>query len=144
MSEYRIYTISKMKGASREQWFKWRLEFSERLDYLANEKYKVIHPPVYYNYNMQGITEKEVKEFELNKLRTCDIAVVYLDGINDSVGSHFELGYIDAINSMGNKHIFVVGIGDDSEVHPWISESLFKRVDTVNDAAELIAHKLFA
>lgn len=141
---YRIYTIGKMKGLDWKDLFNWRIKFSEYLEPLTNTSYKVIHPPVYYNYSMEDVPEREIKEFELNKLATCDIAVVNLDGINDSVGSHYELAYIDAINSMGNKHIFVVGVGSDEGVHPWILESLFTRVPTVKAAAELISSKLFA
>lgn len=141
---YRIYTIGKMKGLEWKELFDWRLKLGEYLEPLASVSYKIIHPPVYYNYSMKDVPEREIKEFELNKLASCDIAVVNLAGINDSVGSHYELAYIDAINSIGNKHIFVVGVGSGEGVHPWILESLFKRVSTVREAAELISGKLFA
>ena len=119
MSEFRIYTAGAMKSLSFDEYYTWR----KRLEWYLSKSdttFKFFHPPEYYNYEQRfHKSEREIKEFELNQLRQCDIMVVNLEHIEDSIGTHMELGYVNAVNSFGNKHIYVIGFGEN-KVHPWI------------------------
>ena len=84
-------------------------------------------------------TEREAMIWNLNQLRESDIVVVRLDDIGDSVGTHMELGFIEAINQMGDHHIYVIGVGRPNIEHPWLNEVLFRREKTMKDAAEYIS-----
>lgn len=139
----KIYTVGKMSGLPYEKQMGWRTELEYTLNKFTDEPVTVINPPLFYNYEAHNHrSEAEIKEWELSKLRECDIVVVNLDGIDSSVGSHFELAFADAINQFGGRHIFVIGIGDDSNVHPWIRESLFRTEATAEAASRFIAEYL--
>ena len=137
MSEIKIYTAGAMKGLTFEEQYVWRKRLEWYLSF-ADRKYAFFHPPEYYNYEQQfHKSEREVKEFELNNLRECDVMVVNLHKIEDSIGTHMELGYANAMNSFGGKHIYVIGFGDN-EVHPWIEDSLFRREKDIVAVSEYI------
>lgn len=131
----KIYTAGKMSGLSFEEQMQWRAELEYKLRKITDEPVTFIHPPSYYNYeNKFHNTESEIKEWELNKIRECDIVVVNLDGIADSIGTHIELGFINGVNMLGGKHIYVVGIGKAENLHPWIELSML-RVEPDIDSA---------
>ena len=76
--------------------------------------------------------------WDLSQIRESDIVVVNLNNIADSIGTHMELGFIEALNQTGSKHIYVIGIGQANCNHPWFNEVLHRREDTVDDAANYI------
>lgn len=143
MERYKIYTSSKMSGVPYDEQLRWRHELENRIKSLTDVPLRFVHPPLYYNY---GVTlhksEREIKEWELAQIKESNIVVVNLDGVNDSVGTHYELSYIDAINRSYPNHIFVIGIGDDSNIHPWIKESLFRCESNIESAARFITSYL--
>lgn len=143
MKSIKIYTAGKMSGLSYDEQMSWRENFERIIKIRITKNIELIHPPRFYNYeNRIHKNEREVKEWELNHLRDADIVVVNLDGINSSVGTHYELSFVDAINSFGNKHIYVIGIGNTDNLHPWINLSLFRVEHTIEDAVEYIATHL--
>lgn len=142
--EFKIYTAGKMSGTSLDKQMSWRYELEHKLkNYADGKQIKFIHPPLFYNYETDNHrTEREIKEWELNHLADCDIVVVNLEGIESSIGTHMELGFVDAINSNCAKHIYVVGIGDESALHPWLKLSLFRCAEDINDACQFILEYL--
>lgn len=140
MKDIKIYTAGKMSGISYEWQMGWRRSLENCLRAKTpNVNLSFIHPPLYYNYEFKSHnTEAELKEWELNQLRDCDIMVVNLEDIGTSIGSHFELGFANAMNMFGGKHIFIIGIGNDDGLHPWIRESIFRREPDVHSAVEYI------
>ncbi len=140
MKKYRIYTIGKMRGITLIQQMLWRNQIEEFIRANTDKKVEFIHPPLFYNYeNKDYKSEREIKEWELAQIRNSDIVIVNLDEIDDSVGSHFELATVDAVNSFGNKHIFIIGYNPNkSECHPWIKESLHREESSVGDVARYI------
>lgn len=140
----KIYTAGKMSGLSYEEQMRWRLEIEDEVRNRTSKPVTFIHPPKFYTYSRSDFqSEKEVKDWELNQLRNCDIVVANLDDINSSVGTHFELSTVDAINSFGNKHIFIIGVGGSEEpLHPWIELSLFRKEKNFEDAADYIVRYL--
>ncbi len=141
MKHIKIYTTGKMKGTTLTNQVEWRLKFERELRELSMGRTDLIfiHPPFYYNYdNPSHRNEREVKDWELAQVADSDIVVVNLDGINDSVGSHFEIAAAEAVNRMTSKNIYIIGIGTEDNLHPWIAESLLRREDDIKSAATYI------
>lgn len=148
---FRIYTAGKMSGTSLQKQTEWRFEIerhireaAERYGRSSDNSLVFIHPPLYYNYELKKHrTEREVKDWEVNQIRKSDIMIVNLDGINHSVGAHFELSVADSVNAFGGKHIYVIGVGKSEEpLHPWIQLSLHREEEDFEKAAEYIADYL--
>lgn len=141
---FRIYTVGKMKNTSYSDQMAWRTEIANLIKNMTEQPVIFVHPPTFYNYEQKDYkSEKEIKEWELNQLKQCDILVINLDGINDSVGSHFEISTAEAINSLCNKHIYIIGVGKSKEpLHPWIELSLLRHEDNFEDAARYITEYL--
>ena len=141
----KIYTCGKMSGISFQEQMEWRLriegEVKKWLDFGQGVKF--IHPPMFYNYeeNYQK-SAREILEWEMAQVHDCDIVIVNLDGIDSTVGSHMELGAVQGINRFGDKHIFVIGLGKDDNLHPWIKESCIRIEDDYAKAAEYIVEYL--
>ena len=140
MKTYKIYTAGKMSGLSYSEQINWRLQLENAVRNRTDRHVIFTHPPHYYRYG-EGLhqTEREAMTWDLNQIRDSDIVVVRLDDIGDSVGTHMELGFIEAINQMGNHHIYVIGVGQPNIEHPWLNEALFRREKTMQDAAEYIS-----
>lgn len=149
---YKIYTAGKMAGLSPCEQMEWRKKIETSVRHAAEiagvpqAEIKFIHPPQFYQYGETYYqTEKEVKNWDLNQVRNSDIVIVNLDTVETSIGTHYELGMVDAINSFGNKHIFVIGVGGkDISLHPWIEDTLHRREEKYEDAADYIANYLLA
>lgn len=141
----KIYTCGKMSGISFQEQMEWRLriegEVKKWLDFGQGVKF--VHPPMFYNYeeNYQK-SEREILEWEMAQVHDCDIVIVNLDGIDSTVGSHMELGAVQGINRFGDKHIFVIGLGKEDNLHPWIKESCIRIEDDYAKAAEYIVEYL--
>lgn len=145
MKEYKIYTCGKMSGLSYSQQMKWRKNIEKLIRDKFNQKHAItfIHPPFYYNYVIaKHKSEKEILDWEMMQLHDCDIVIVNLNQIDSTTGSHMELGAVQGINRFGDKYIFVVGIGDDKNLHPWIKETCNRIEKSYSDAAEYIAEYL--
>lgn len=134
---YKIFTSGKMGGLSYEEQMKWRKNLEKAIKLRCNKNIIFVHPPMYYQYGNEK-NEREAKEWEINQLKDSDIIVVNLTTIADSIGTHIELGIVEAMNEFGYKHIHVIGIGNPNTNHPWIQMGLLKQVDTIDEAADYI------
>lgn len=139
MKEYTIYTCGKMRGLTLSEQMNWRINIEKAIERTKPEDVAVtfIHPPFYYNYEYDSHkSQQEVKRWEIGVVKQkCDIIIVDLNGINDSVGSHYELATAEAIN----RYIPIVGIGNTDGVHPWILDSMLRVEENREDAAEFIS-----
>lgn len=150
MKQFKIYTAGKMAGLDPYDQMEWRKHIELSVRHVAEfngipcANIRFVHPPMYYQYGKECFqTEKEVKNWDLNQVRTSDIVIVDLDTIETSIGTHYELGIVDAVNTFGDKHIFVIGVGGEGkELHPWIEDTLHRREADYNDAAEYIVNYL--
>ena len=140
MKEYTIYTCGKMNGLSLEEQMSWRIRLERALLDAAPEgaKLEFIHPPFFFNYEYDSHkSQREIKQWEISVVKNkTDILVVNLEGINDSVGSHFEIAAADSVQ---NRFLPIIGIGDPSGVHPWILDSLLRIEEDFNSAADYIS-----
>ena len=137
----KIYTAGKMSGVPLEHCMQWGFnledEVNKKVDYAGGVQPIWIHPPLYYNYEHKNHkNEREVKLFELRHVKDCDILIVDLNGINDSVGSHFEIAAAESTNK------YIIGIGSIDGVHPWITDALYRVESDVDSAAEYIVNYL--
>lgn len=150
MDQFRIYTAGKMSGLSPKEQSEWRDQIENEIKWLFDyrgipcSKVKFIHPPEFYSYEFPcHQSELEIKNWELNQVRNSDVVIVNLNEIESSIGTHYELATADAVNSFGNKHIFVIGIGDkEIKLHPWIEATLHRREERYEDAARYIVDYL--
>lgn len=150
MKQFKIYTAGKMAGLDAYDQMEWRTRIARSIMNAMNEvglphsSVKFIHPPMYYQYNESfHKSEKEVKDWDLSQVRNSDVVIVNLDDVESSIGTHYELGIVDAVNSFGGKHIFVIGIGGEGkDLHPWIEETLHRREPDYQDAADYIVNYL--
>lgn len=141
MNRKKIYTAGKMSGLTYDQQMGWRKEVVHQISHAA----KIVNPPEYYNPLDVNTAEVEMEAmiWDLNQIRDSDIVLVNLDGIDTSIGTHCEIGFINAINSFGDKHIYLVGFGKDKEeLHPWIRMSLFHWEQDLESALDYICRYL--
>lgn len=115
----------------------WRNRFEAILRSKCDKNVIFIHPPMFYQYGDE-LNEKEAREWEISQLKDSDIVVVDLSTISDSIGTHIELGIIEAMNEFGYKHIHVVGVGKPNVNHPWIQMGMLRQEDTIEDAVDYI------
>ncbi len=133
-----------MAGLSFDEQMSWRYEIEDRIKDKTDVSIKFVHPPLYYNHEEKGYkSQEEIKQWEIAQIRNSDIVIVNLDGINDSVGTHFELGVIDSMNDFGSRHIHALGIGKLNEnIHPWIMETFLRCEDDCEKMAEYVVNYL--
>lgn len=127
-----------MGGLSYIDQMKWRNDFESILRSRSDKSLTFVHPPMFYQYG-DTVNEREARTWEISQLKDSDIVVVDLKTIMDSIGTHIELGVIEAMNEFGYKHIHVIGIGKPNVNHPWIQMGILRQEDTLEDAADYIS-----
>lgn len=138
MKTYKIYTAGKMGGLTYNQQMKWRKDFENILCSRCDKDLIFVHPPIFYQYNDEA-DEREAREWDISQLKDSDIVIVNLSNIADSIGTHIEIGIVEAMNEFGYKHIHLIGVGEPNTYHPWIQMGMFKTVKTVEEAADYIS-----
>lgn len=138
---YKIFTAGKMGGLTYSEQMKWRNRIESIIRARTDKSLIFIHPPNYYQYD-DGVSETEKKVWEMSQIKDSDIVIMDLATIKDSIGTHIEIGLIEGMNQFGYKHIHIVGIGEPNTDHPWISQSILHREDTLEDAADYIINYL--
>ena len=143
MKTFKIFTAGKMGGLDYKSQMNWRNKIEELITSISDKPISFIHPPLYYQYKENDINnDVESKTWEINQLIDSDIVIVDLSTISDSIGTHIELGIIEAVNKITNKNIYVVGVGKPNVNHPWISLGMFHQEDTLEEAADFIINYL--
>ncbi len=135
--------MGKVDGLTYEQQMEWRKQLESLIRKKTDVGVSFVHPPMYYDYNNGEYhhNEREVKLWSINQIYNSDIVIVNLDDISNSVETIYELGVIDAINSIGNKFIHVIGVG--KYAHPWVVDSTLLRKETnLEDTAEYVVNYL--
>jgi nucleoside 2-deoxyribosyltransferase len=137
-NKIKAYLAGAMGGLSFEEMNLWRVEARILLEDKAELLGKSIHcfnPVDFYNFNLKPntYTEKEIKQFDLNILKTCDILLVNATNSGKSIGTSIE---IELAHRWG---IPTISFGDTTEVHPWVLEALDKQCRTLDEAVDYIA-----
>lgn len=133
----KIYLAGACKNVPNEG-KEWRENAENMLLQVAdwcNKKIKIVNPVKYFSYSENKYkSQKQVKEFFINKISKCDLVLVNLDDTDSSVGTGQET---QAARMM---HIPVIGFGTKN-IYPWIQEvdcevsfdSLHEAVDYIRD-----------
>lgn len=136
-SDLTVYLAGKCRGLNDEG-KSWRNEIEVKLQTVAewiNSNIRVIDPTKYFSYSEnKHKSNKQVKEFFLNKISQCDLVIVNLDDSDSSVGTAQECQF-----AVDNK-IPIVGFGTKN-MYEWIAEvdcqvvfdSMHEVVDYVRD-----------
>lgn len=133
----KIYLAGACKNVPNEG-KEWRQNAENMLLQVADwcsKKIKIVNPVKYFSYSENKYkSQKQVKEFFINKISKCDLVLVNLDDTDSSVGTGQET---QAARMM---HIPVIGFGTKN-IYPWIQEvdcevsfdSLHEAVDYIRD-----------
>ena len=132
MKSVEIYLAGGMSNISFEEQLKWRNQIKDAILCGCYEyTYKPIFfsPPMYYNLEEQNHnTEKEVMDFDLNRLRNSDLVIVNFNAPN-SIGTAMELAIAY------ENRIPVIGINETkAELHPWLVESVTRMCFNMREA----------
>lgn len=137
MNNYFIYLAGGMTGLSYSEQVLWRNRVKRCLeDSYDCDMYNVcvINPADYFNFEeTKHITEKEIVNFDLHKLRNSNLVIV---NFNDpkSLGTMAEL-------AIAYEHrIPVIGLNEENKkLHPWqyeFCERIFDDFDEMLDYVE--------
>ena len=136
METFRIYLAGGMSGLSWEEQTAWRTKIcNEMYDFCDNYDVDVeaIDPTDYYNFKEpKHKSEKEVRNFDLHKLRRSDLVIVNFNSPN-SIGTAQEL-------AVAYEHrIPVIGLNEKNcELHPWLVECCERIFDDIEDLIEYV------
>lgn len=124
-----VYLAGGMYGLTFEESDLWRRNITKELKNQCDSEIKIINPNRFYTYNeAHYISEKEVREFDLHKLRTSDLVIVNFNAPK-SIGTAQELALA------AEWRIPVLGLYESEEqIHPWLLEcvsKLFGSMDTL-------------
>lgn len=118
MKRFNIYLAGAMQGISYKESNIWRMEITTNLQNYASYRTKynvdVINPNNYYNFSeVTYDSEREVMEFDLNKVRHSDLIIVNFKH-PQSLGTMAEL-------AIAYEHrIPVIGLNESGiKLHPW-------------------------
>ena len=144
MKNIKIYLAGKMGGLSFEESNEWRRKLKSmifRRTFYSQIRPTVINPNDFYNFKEPTHkSEREVMQYDLNHVRSSDIIVVNLDGINTSIGTAIELYAAAQLN------IPVLAWGTSEEwknTHPWLKECISRVESDANDLCNYIFEYYF-
>ncbi len=137
MRNYFIYLAGGMCKFGKEKFNKgneWRIYCKNALEgHECNYKVRVINPNDFFNFVEEPKrykTQREVMEFDLNKVRNSDLIIVNFNDI-------YSLGSMAEIAIAYEKRIPIIGLDVDKQVlHPWQIEfctRIFNDMDEMLD-----------
>lgn len=110
----------------------WRRQVEE-IYLQGGNAVSFIHPPLY----KVGLEDKEFTEWNKQQIYNSDIVIVNVKEVDDN--NLYEIGIIDSINTFGNKHIFVIGVGEqNTELKPHIKSVIFHLEPNYESAVDYI------
>lgn len=134
----KIYLAGKMSGLSFDEMFNWRNDLKGRLENIASwreTKVNIINPVDFYNFEYpQHQSEIEVEDFDLAHVKSSDVIIVNLDGLESSIGTIIELH-----DAHYNNKIPVIAFGNKklyNKLHPWIKNSITRVEKNIDDIVE--------
>lgn len=121
MESLKIYLAGKMGGLSMSVMNDWRHYLKKQILHrtdMYDKNVNVINPVDYYNFeNMAHQNEFEVMQFDINKVKQCDLIIAKASGLNTSIGTSIEI--YEA--SKRNIPVLLYDEFDEYEnIHPWL------------------------
>lgn len=134
-----IYLAGKMSGISFEKSDAWRREIKQQLlvrSMNSGCNTAIINPVDFYNFiNVRHQNDNEVMKFDLGKVKTSNIVIVNLDGLNTSIGSCIEC------YEAYKQDIPVLAFGENNlydNLHPWIKNCITRYSENKEDIINYI------
>lgn len=124
----KIYLAGKMSGLTYKEMYQWREDIKksilENADLVGlKNKVRVINPVDYYNFEKcRHQTESEIEDYDLAHVKSSDIIVVNLRGLDSSDGTKIELH-----DANYNNRIPVIAFGERQlyeNLHPWVKRNI--------------------
>lgn len=130
-----IYLAGRMGGLTKIEYNTWREGLKKKLEIAAgccNSMIQVINPADYFDFdNMEGHTDKEIMQFDLNMVHQSDIVIANINDINESIGTAIEVYEANRLNIPVIAYANVPEILEHKrnnvifdKIHPWIKECL--------------------
>ena len=130
-----IYLAGRIGGLTKTEYDTWREVLRKKLEIAAeccNSIIQVINPADYFDFdNIEGHTDKEIMQFDLNMVRQSDIVIANINGINESIGTAIEVYEANRLNIPVIAYANVPEILEHKrnnvifdKIHPWIKECL--------------------
>jgi nucleoside 2-deoxyribosyltransferase len=138
MTEVKFYLAGGMGGLSIEEQTAWRNDIEKMITPYGEDvgvSTYFFSPPYYYqpdgDYHK---SEKEARDFDLNRLRHSDVVIVNFN-VPNSIGTAQEL-------AVAYEHrIPVIGLNEDAnELHPWLYECCTRICETKQELLEHIVN----
>lgn len=114
----------------------WRNKVEELISVKTAKLISYIHPPKY------ELSSTKYFQWFISKISNCDVVILNLDDLDDK--TKYEIAVINTINVIGNKHIFVIGYGKQTDLPQLIKDVLFHTSDTIEDAVDYMVTILMA
>lgn len=134
MQDFKIYLAGGMTGLTLDEQVQWRIACKEWLESKeCNFNVRVINPCDYFSlFEKKQQSEHEVKNFDLNHVRTSDLVLVNFNAPK-SQGTSIEIFLANLL------HIPVIGINERNfEIHPWDLDDVDRMFDNMKDALQYI------
>ena len=113
----------------------WRTKAENIFKYISEAKdatIKVINPTRYFDRDGSNtISNKQVKQFYLSRIRKCDLVLVNLERTNTSIGTAQELQF--AVDN----HIPIIGF-NNNDSYEWLPEDCDVIFKGINEAINYI------
>ena len=138
MDKVKFYMAGGMAGLSVEEQVEWRNDIENRIIESPNgslEGTYFFQPPYYYqpdgDYHR---SEREGRDFDLNRLRHSDVVIVNFNVLK-SIGTAMELAVAH------ENRIPVIGLNENkNELHPWLYECCTRICETREELVEHIVN----
>jgi nucleoside 2-deoxyribosyltransferase len=139
MSDYKIYLAGAMAAFGKDEFNKsnnWRVFCKNTLEQCeCDYKVKVCNPNDYYSFadeTPRYKTDREVMEFDLNKVRNSDLIIVNYNDMR-------SLGTMSEIAIAYERKIPIIGLDvDNQELHPWQLEMTNRVFSDINEMLDYI------
>ena len=138
MKDYQIYMAGGMGKFGKDNFHKgnnWRLYCKNELENLDSCKNVIaINPNDYFNFieEPRYISEREVMEFDLYKVRESDLVIINFNDI-------YSLGSMAELAIAYERRIPVIGLDiDDQILHPWQQEMCTRIFNDVDEMLNYI------
>lgn len=118
IANYTIYLAGGMQKFGKDSFKKaqeWRTMLQSELSKYSKKEVKIINPNDYFNFldEPQYQSQKEVMEFDLNKVRNSDLIIVNFNDV-------YSLGTMSELAISYDRRIPILGLNaEEQELHPW-------------------------
>lgn len=135
---YKIFTVENLECQDNIQNIQWHLNIKRTIKNFTDKQIKFVYTLDYFNKPYT----KEVINWELNQIQNSDIIIIDLSDIANNIFAHYVIGYVNMLNKITPKPIYIIGIGHPNINNSLIENSIFKTTETIEDAAKYITNYL--